>query len=431
MTYTLADVNFSRDWDYSLPTLEAPLALPRHSRTRTVSEFEVRFQAAYGNYLSRLSYDHILIAGGATLNCLLSCNWTCDVDIFLYGLTPKAANKKVEEILHAMYDAYAEYYSTAKDGITTNDVEKHMQTAIETIRNDNCVTVRFDDKQEIQIILRLYETVEEILDNFDIGSCSVGYDGDEVYFSERGVQSYETFTNFIEPEKRSTTYEYRLVKYWHRGFRIVLPDIDIQKLPTSYFKYRVSEVAALPYLPFSYSVIKGNRITVSAFLREFKCRSDYSEEELPHYKILYLNLRRLIRSASSDGGSSSQSGFYVYATGPNHNVLYDSPYLDASWIETFYDGLEVRIVSGRVTVKSLLSYLYEDVAQLVLKRSNTQDCPVVSDLLQTQKRRVFAAQAALKRTGLTWRTMNPGSQINGSYNPILSDPADWYGEYLL
>lgn len=425
MLYTLASVNFSKDWDYSLPTLETRMSIPRQSRARTVPEFETRFEAMYGNYLSQLSYENILIAGGATMNCLLGSNWAGDVDIFLYGLTREKANEKVKEILKAIYDSYADYLLATKDDITENEVKTHMLSAIETIRNNNCVTVRFDNGQEIQIILRLYASIEEILDNFDIGSCSVGYDGDEIYLSKRGVLSYETFANVIEPEKRSTTYEYRLLKYWNRGFKIILPGLDVKKLSTTNFKYRIPEVAALPYLPFSYSALKGNKIVVSEFLREFKCTSDYTEEELSPHKILYLNLRNLVVK------KESRRGFYSYSTGPNYNVLYDTPYLDASWIEKFYDGLEIRIASKRVVLKSLMLYLYEDIAKLVIQRTIEQDCPVVDDLLQDQKQRVFAAQSALKKTRLAWKTKNPGSQINGSYNPILSDPMDWYGDYLL
>lgn len=420
--YTLASVNFSEDWHYSLPTLETPVSLLRQARARTVDDFKIRFEAAYGNYLSALSYENVLIAGGATMNCLLGRAWTSDVDIFLYGLSREKANVKIKAILEAMYNSYADYFSITKDDITENEVKAHMLSAIETIRNDNCVTVRFDGGQEIQIILRLYESIGEILENFDIGSCSVGYDGDEIYFSKRGVRAYETFTNVIEPEKRSTTYEYRLLKYWNRGFKIVLPDLDVKKLSTSNFKYGISEVAALPYLPFSYSALKGNKIVVSNFLREFKCKSDYTDEELSPQKILYLNLRNLVLG---------KGGFYFYSTGPNYNVLYDTPYLDASWIEKFYDGLEMRIESKKVVLKSLLSYVYEDIARLVIQRTMEQDCPMVDDLLQDQKQRVFLAQSALKKSRLAWKTKNPGSQINGSYNPVLSDPRDWYGDYLL
>lgn len=89
--------------------------------------------------------ENVLVAGGSVFFLLYDAPFG-DVDLFLFGLTEEEADKKLREII-----SLVEYTSIAR---TENAVTLHNEkTGI-----------------RVQIILRLYRTVSEILHGFDVDS---------------------------------------------------------------------------------------------------------------------------------------------------------------------------------------------------------------------------------------------------------------------
>lgn len=74
--------------------------------------------------------------------------------------------------------------------------------------------------RKIQIILRAYHSIEQVISGFDIDCCSVAYDGTNVYAIPRFLRALATRQNIIDETRASTTYEYRLLKYMRRGFSV-------------------------------------------------------------------------------------------------------------------------------------------------------------------------------------------------------------------
>lgn len=92
-------------------------------------------------------------------------------------------------------------------------------------------------KQKVQFVFRGYRTIDEILLGFDVDCCAVAYDGDDVWFSERAALSLAHATNYVDFDRLSTTYEYRLNKYRRRGFAVRIPDFDPARVvPRGYAK---------------------------------------------------------------------------------------------------------------------------------------------------------------------------------------------------
>ncbi len=159
-------------------------------------------------------------------------------------------------------------------------------------RNNNMIFIDIGN-YKFQIILRLYNTISEILHGFDLGSCAVGFDGTTVFLTTLGKFCYEHMCNIVDVSKKSESYEARLEKYFSRGFNIILSKLNTDILKRTYFKYGLSEVCATPHFIFSYTNIIGNKITISKFYNKQKVESDYDNLIDMHgrYKV---NLKNLI-----------------------------------------------------------------------------------------------------------------------------------------
>lgn len=89
---------------------------------------------------------------------------------------------------------------------------------------------------KLQIVLRIYKSVSEILTGFDIDCSGAAYDGKQVYCTPRALQSYMTQINHIDLSRRSPSYENRLSKYSHRGFEVYFPDLDRSRIDPTIFE---------------------------------------------------------------------------------------------------------------------------------------------------------------------------------------------------
>lgn len=135
--------------------------------------------------------------------------FSCDFDIFFFGLTPEEASLKLKSILQILK---AEQRSRK---------EKNFQV----ISSRHAITV-ICGKVKIQFILRLYKSVLEILTGFDVDSCCVAYDGKRVLTIPRFLRAEACRYNLIDPSRASINYEDRLWKYSERGFGVAVPGFD-------------------------------------------------------------------------------------------------------------------------------------------------------------------------------------------------------------
>ncbi len=90
--------------------------------------------------------------------------------------------------------------------------------------------------RHVQIVLRLYKSVSEILTGFDVDCSCFAYDGCQVYGTPRGVAAFKTQTNTIDLSRRSPSYESRLSKYAHRGFEVYYLDLDRSRIDPTIFE---------------------------------------------------------------------------------------------------------------------------------------------------------------------------------------------------
>ncbi|KDQ16983.1 hypothetical protein BOTBODRAFT_172592 [Botryobasidium botryosum FD-172 SS1] len=206
----------------------------------SIDAFSNKFTELTGGLLKGLSWENVFVAGGivaGSLFCVDDSNaiakpeqWKhSDIDVYLYGLTPKEANEKIAHI----FDVFK------------SNLEPNAPAMV--VRNSKTITFFSNyPTKRIQIVLKLVRDPKEVLLNFDLDICSLGWDGKETWMLPRAVRALETgynvFTmNLIHGHylgDRRATQEQRVFKYANKGYGIrILPSyiealskIDPQKI---------------------------------------------------------------------------------------------------------------------------------------------------------------------------------------------------------
>ncbi|KUI66211.1 hypothetical protein VM1G_01603 [Cytospora mali] len=203
---------------------------------QSLKEFRRNFNVFSESSLVDLDWDNVIAAGSSVINCVLPvpeeyqtskralrqyyhekfCP-ASDVDLFLYGLTEEEAIEKISQI-----------ETKIKDSILTETT---------TVRTKHAITICSQyPTRHVQIVLRIYKNISEILTGFDIDCSGAAYDGRQVYCTPRALQSYITQINHIDLSRRSPSYENRLSKYSHRGFEVYWPGLDRSRIDPTIFE---------------------------------------------------------------------------------------------------------------------------------------------------------------------------------------------------
>lgn len=454
----LGDVGQPTDWDYQLPTLTKKAHVQNQRgapvRFQTGDAFAAYFYQEHP-FLKTVCLDNLLIAGGSIGSALTRNSSYNDIDFFVYGTAdPSAvAVRFINDITKGIH------------AINILSIGSRVDApAMDVVRTEKCLTISVPDihyemaddltghgatkskpnirrisrRILIQLIFRAYTSIAEILYGFDLGSSAVGFDGTNLYFTSLGRFAYTTRCLILDTTRRSTTYEKRIKKYMDRGFELILPHFRMAELRTTYFKYGVSEVCELPYLPFSYRKVVGNKIVVERFLNPVNTddatnadSSDYGPEDMEtdldrgmEYKLIYNNIKALIHG--------EESRMMCYQDHLSPDILLKSPFLTARKIKWFYEytkkklnrqSLDLTVLKRYVAIEDLPTILHNvadhglhHVASLLARQ-----CSVACKLIKTVQSRPVA-----------WKYMDPGSQLplSGSFNPIMEDVSLWYAQYF-
>ncbi|KAM5381008.1 hypothetical protein ACJZ2D_003123 [Fusarium nematophilum] len=220
------------------------MALPddkrrQHGSPATVAnltEFQKNFNVFSESSLVDLDWSNVVAAGSSVVNCLLPVpkefNTTkrklreyyhekfcpaSDVDLFLYGLTHDQAIEKIKQIEQAIRDA--------------------LLNEVTVVRTKYAITIASQyPVRHVQIVLRVYKSVSEILTGFDIDAAGGAFDGKQVYVTPRALGSFITQVNQIDLTRRSPSYENRLSKYSHRNFEVHWPELDRSRVDPTIFE---------------------------------------------------------------------------------------------------------------------------------------------------------------------------------------------------
>jgi ankyrin repeat protein len=200
-----------------------------------LKEFQKNFGVFSESSLCDMDWSNVVAAGSSVINTLLPVpaeyNTTkrklreyyhqvfcpaSDVDLFLYGLTHEQAIEKIKSIEQAVRDA--------------------LLSEVTVVRTKYAITIASQyPTRHIQIVLRVYKSIGEILTGFDIDAAGGAYDGSQVYVTPRALGSFITQINHIDLTRRSPSYENRLSKYSRRAFEVYWPELERSRIdPTIY-----------------------------------------------------------------------------------------------------------------------------------------------------------------------------------------------------
>ncbi|TGJ87446.1 hypothetical protein E0Z10_g1316 [Xylaria hypoxylon] len=202
----------------------------------SLKEFRHNFGVFSESSLSDMDWDNVIAAGSSVVNCLIPVPLeykkskralreyyhekfcpASDVDLFLYGLSEEQAIQKIKDIETRIRDA--------------------ILSEVTIVRTKNAITICSQyPTRHVQIVLRVYKSVSEILTGFDIDCSGAAYDGKQVYTTPRALASYITQINPIDLSRRSPSYENRLSKYSHRNFEVYWPELDRSRVDPTIFE---------------------------------------------------------------------------------------------------------------------------------------------------------------------------------------------------
>jgi hypothetical protein len=213
-----------------------------------IAQFKTNFNVFSESSLVDLDWSNVVAAGSSVVTALLpvpaphneskrtqrayyhqTLAPASDVDLFIYGLNEEEAIDKIKSIERAVRDS--------------------ILSETTTIRTKNAITIASEyPTRHVQIVLRLYKSVTEILTGFDVDCSAVAYDGTQVWCSPRALAAFKTQINTVDLTRRSPSYENRLSKYSHRGFEVYWPSLDRTRVDPTIYERSFSRVLGLARL---------------------------------------------------------------------------------------------------------------------------------------------------------------------------------------
>jgi hypothetical protein len=342
--------------------------------------FNNNFRIFSQGSLDKLEWQNIVVAGGAVTACLSKKKeWDSkngcedaypdsDIDIFLYGITETNAREKIIAIETAIRQSTREPTFAVRTNQTVTIISAYP------IRH-------------VQIILRIYSSISEILAGFDVDSACTAYDGKEVYATPRALAALVTQCNIIDLTRRSPSYENRLIKFRSRGFETYWPDFDRSLVSPYIAKDHVSrrETGLAKLIAFEYNI---------------HTNEDWKEKYIKKTQVKH------IETWLDKKYSASLLSSYHHVTIP-----YGTDYTLVKTEKVLLEYKNKREEPGGVTAHAHVFFL-GSASEIIA--DYCRNCPEF-----TRERKNLYVSGKIK-----FISDDPGRQQSGSFNPITG-VSDW------
>lgn len=159
----------------------------------------------------------IILAGGAATGNFVGMDFL-DYDLFFHNCTVQQANDLIRKFNSRIDTTKYKYKSTVNENVVTFSISRLNYT----YGGSNLI---------VQFILRIYDSISQIIHGFDIDCCCIAYDypTETYYLTERAIYSIEQRCNTLNFEKLSPSYEHRLAKNANRGINCFIPFYELIK----------------------------------------------------------------------------------------------------------------------------------------------------------------------------------------------------------
>ncbi|KAF3061193.1 hypothetical protein GL218_03903 [Daldinia childiae] len=383
----------------------------------SLKEFRRNFGIFSESSLAEMDWSNVVAAGSSVVNCLLPvpdrynhskralreyyhqkfCP-ASDVDLFLYGLDEQQAIEKIKNIEARIRDA--------------------ILSEVTVVRTKNAITICSQyPTRHIQIVLRVYKSISEILTGFDIDCSCAAYDGEQVYCSPRALASYITQINPIDLSRRSPSYENRLSKYSHRNFEVYWTELDRSRVDPTIFERSFQRVLGLARL------LVLERLPTTNARDEYmkKRRQERGRPELPfrYQHRLRGNIKDFHEDEVADWVDEDEVANYHTFTIPYGEKFH------AKKIEKLCYTKDLLLNAEWNQPKEREVYLHRHPAFFGRVQDVIGDCCGTCPKPETPEEiEVAEKESEIYVSGkVTFRIDDPGRQQIGSFNPLTED--DW------
>jgi hypothetical protein len=157
-----------------------------------------------------LHHLQCLVVAGGCLHFMhspemLPCDNT-DIDLFVIGPVPAPIDVIVHQLGLIYEEFFGEYWV--------------MRTAYAV----TFFLLRRRHRNVVQVILRQHQSIEDLLDSFDIDASCFAYNGKSIVSNCRGLRAVQCGYNIVSVQRQSPSYVHRLLKYHFKyGFGICDP----------------------------------------------------------------------------------------------------------------------------------------------------------------------------------------------------------------
>ncbi|KAJ7484388.1 hypothetical protein FB451DRAFT_1128513 [Mycena latifolia] len=246
----------------------------------STAAFRRNFDYMSDGLLRNLNWNNLIVAGGIVLGTLLYNSpedWkSSDIDIYVYGLSGQDANKKIQHV----FDTF----------------RSNLPTGTRTLAVRNSKTITFYAKyplRRLQIVLKLLESPRDVLLNFDLDICAIGWDGSNVWMLPRAARALETGCNVFTMNliyghylsERRASQTQRVFKYANRGYGLRILPAYISSLDRSVPEMTGNSRDGAPSLPLNLELLANEtRVWAEQWITETlhqSRRSMASPRELP------------------------------------------------------------------------------------------------------------------------------------------------------
>jgi hypothetical protein len=360
----------------------------------TYDQFHERCNTYLQGVFNDFDMTDLVIAGGIISNTVISLsqlytlkhpnrtNDQSDIDIFITTKDPEKAKTAIRRLL------------THLKSIFQNPVFVRTENAITIL----CKKTDTHGHMVVQVILRLYNSIVQVISGFDIDSCCAAYDGKKLYCMPRFVRSIVDGYNLVDPERQSLNYGYRLFKYLSRGFVIALPGYEHQRmLKSSINNPHATGLAKIMYQLNQRLKLRATRATLANLIHNVDPTyiNDYTSYNFNsltsmNYQIYQIAYKNLL---NNDRDISSELPIEWKYPASNSDIILVNRYLIK------YD-MEIDMIA---------SYSIDQI----------MNEPVLVDMTPE----ILKGVRSSVKNELIFKTRNVGTQLTNSFNPTFED---WY-----
>lgn len=453
--YKLDSIASVRNWDYSLPTLVQKGRFTARMPWTTSKTFTNELFRKYPLFKD-IDLSGLAIYGGFVADEILGLHPN-DIDMAVVSETGNAVDrikklvddiqvtlKKDNERLYELDLEQKRKKVPAKDKI---DIVFHDLAQLNLRRYKDVYTFTVPSlSHPIQIVDKRYSNLQELLSNSDLACTSVAYYEGEILFSAEGRFSFENLAVPVHGTDRSPEFVQRLQKYFTKGFDIILPNLDMEKIPKRNLKFDLSEVIDLPFANIIYSELNKNKICTSQLKpvkqneRTVNIHANYNRGSALTATGIHHNITCLIRNKFDDFICEG-TGDKIYDAFSDHPVITDrmitnvyetvktnllgEDALNISVLDKYFSNKNVADVFQRISAdfrktdessqeqleEDHKTFIEEEMSQLVSQQTE-------ETILLNQK---FQAQMKDNKV--------PKSTSSITERSATVTPQEWYGQY--